>query len=35
MRVNGVVGDADDETEKVLAYLREAPGITGQLLAVG
>ena len=37
VRVNAVEGDtvlAQDEIEKALAYLQDAPGITGQLLAV-
>lgn len=34
VRVNGVVGDANDRTQEVLAYLREAHGVTGQLLIV-
>ena len=34
-RVNAVAGDDQTAIEEALAYLREAPGITGQLLAVG
>ena len=33
-RVNGIAGGADDAIKEVAAYLRAAPGVTGQLLAV-
>ena len=32
-RVNVVSGDAPDEIDKVLTYLRNAPGVTGQYFA--
>ena len=35
IRVNAVAGGSERAIEEALAYLREAPGITGQLLAVG
>ena len=34
-RVNGVVGDDEDAIAEALGYLERAPGVTGQLLAVG
>lgn len=34
VRVNGVVGDRDDAISEVVRWLTEAPGVTGQLLAV-
>lgn len=34
-RVNGVVGDDEDAMAEALGYLERAPGVTGQLLAVG
>jgi len=34
-RVNGVVGDDQGAIDETTAWLAEAPGITGQLLAVG
>ena len=33
-RVNGVVGDDQSAIDRTTAWLAEAPGITGQLLAV-
>ena len=33
-RVNGIAGDDEEAVEKTLAWLSEAPGITGQLLSV-
>jgi hypothetical protein len=33
-RVNGVAGDDDQALAKTAAWLAQAPGITGQLLAV-
>jgi hypothetical protein len=33
-RVNGVVGENEVEVGEIVAYLDQAPGITGQLLAV-
>jgi len=34
-RVNGVAGDDERAIEQAVAWLAEAPGVTGQLLAVG
>ena len=34
-RVNGVVGDDQEAIDATTAWLAKAPGITGQLLAVG
>ena len=34
-RVNGIVGDEEAAIAETLDYLASAPGITGQLLAVG
>ena len=34
-RVNAIVGDDETAIAEALAYLETAPGITGQLLAVG
>jgi hypothetical protein len=33
-RVNGIVGDDQDAIAATLAWLEQAPGITGQLLSV-
>jgi hypothetical protein len=33
-RVNGIVGEDDAAIAEVLAYLEDASGVTGQLLAV-
>ena len=33
-RINGVVGDGAEAIAATLAYLEEAPGITGQLLVL-
>jgi len=35
VRVNGVVGDDEAAIAEALAFLEAAPGVTGQLLAVG
>jgi hypothetical protein len=35
IRVNGIVGDDEPAIAEALAYLEAAPGVTGQLLAVG
>lgn len=35
VRVNGVVGDDEVAIAETLAFLETAPGVTGQLLAVG
>lgn len=34
-RVNAVVGGNDEEKAEVADYLRDAPGVTGQILCVG
>ncbi len=34
-RVNAVVGGSNDEKAQVSEYLRNAPGVTGQIMAVG
>lgn len=34
VRLNGLVGDDEGALKEALAYLADAPGITGQLLAV-
>ena len=33
-RVNGIVGDNEQAIAEVIAWLEDAPGVTGQLLAV-
>lgn len=33
-RVNGVVGEDFDATDEIVSWLANAPGVTGQLLAV-
>lgn len=35
LRVNGVVGDDAEAIDQAAAYLADAQGVTGQLLAVG
>jgi len=34
VRINGIAGDDEHAIKQALAYLAEAPGVTGQLLAV-
>lgn len=35
LRVNGVVGEGEAAISRTLAFLETAPGVTGQLLALG
>lgn len=34
MRVNGVAGAGEPELEEAIRFLKDSPGVTGQLLAV-